>query len=66
MADKKPIVNYSGKLKEIISTDKIPIQNLATGTPDGTKFIKDDGTLATPPGGSSVSKGFVIAMAAAL
>jgi len=24
----------------------IPISNLATGTPDGTKFIRDDGTLA--------------------
>ncbi len=30
----------------------IPIANLATGTPDGTKFVKDDGTLATPAGGS--------------
>lgn len=29
----------------------IPIANLATGTPDGTKFIKDDGTLAVPAGG---------------
>lgn len=28
----------------------IPIANLATGTPDGTKFIADDGTLKTPPG----------------
>jgi len=24
---------------------------LATGTPDGTKFVRDDGTLATPAGG---------------
>jgi hypothetical protein len=31
----------------------VPIARLASGTPDGTKFIKDDGTLATPPGGSS-------------
>lgn len=29
----------------------IPIANLATGTPDGTKFIRDDGTLQTIPGG---------------
>lgn len=28
----------------------IPIANLATGTPDGTKFIRDDGTLITPAG----------------
>lgn len=26
----------------------IPIANLASGTPDGTKFIRDDGTLVTP------------------
>lgn len=26
----------------------IPIANLATGTPDGTKFVRDDGTLAVP------------------
>lgn len=50
MADKKPVVNYSGKLKEIASGDKIPIASLATGTPDGTKFIRDDGVLATPSG----------------
>lgn len=36
----------------------ISIANLATGTPNGTKFIRDDGTLVTPtsggtPGGSS-------------
>ncbi len=29
----------------------IPIANLATGTPDGTKFIRDDGTLQSIPGG---------------
>lgn len=28
----------------------IPIANLATGTPTGSKFIRDDGTLAVPPG----------------
>lgn len=27
----------------------IPIANLASGTPDGTKYIRDDGTLQTPP-----------------
>lgn len=26
----------------------VPIANLATGTPNGSKFIRDDGTLATP------------------
>ncbi len=28
-----------------------PIARLATGTPDGTKYVRDDGTLQTPPGG---------------
>ena len=31
----------------------IPIAQLATGTPDGTKFVADDGTLKTPAGGGS-------------
>ncbi len=35
----------------------IPIANLATGTPDGTKFIKDDGTLAVPSGGGGTAAG---------
>jgi hypothetical protein len=30
---------------------RVPIAQLASGTPDGTKFIRDDGTLAVPPGG---------------
>lgn len=30
------------------------IARLATGTPDGTKFVRDDGTLAAPPGGGDV------------
>lgn len=29
----------------------IPIANLATGTPNGSKFIRDDGTLQAIPGG---------------
>lgn len=32
-------------------TGVVPIANLATGTPDGTKFIRDDGVLAVPSGG---------------
>ena len=31
----------------------IPIANLATGTPDGTKFIRDDGTLQSISGGGA-------------
>lgn len=31
----------------------IPIANLATGTPTGTKFVRDDGTLVLIPGGGN-------------
>jgi hypothetical protein len=29
----------------------LPISKVASGTPDGTKFVRDDGTLAVPSGG---------------
>lgn len=32
-----------------IVSGQFPIPRLASGTPDGTKFIRDDGTLVTPP-----------------
>lgn len=51
MALVKPIIlNPDGSTSTITTGDTIPIANLATGTPDGTKFIRDDGTLVTPPG----------------
>lgn len=34
-----------------ITSGVIAMARLATGTPDGTKFIRDDGTLVTPPTG---------------
>jgi hypothetical protein len=36
-------------------TGVLPIANIATGTPDGTKFVRDDGTLQVPSGGLSSS-----------
>ena len=57
MANKIPLADYSGKLQEIASGDIIPISKLATGTPDGTKFIRDDGTLATPASSSGITIG---------
>jgi hypothetical protein len=53
MATKKPIVDYGGKQSEILTTDTIPISNLGTGTPDGTKFLRDDGAFVTPAGGGT-------------
>ena len=32
---------------------QIEIASIATGTPDGTKFVRDDGTLAVPSGGGT-------------
>jgi hypothetical protein len=32
---------------------KLAMGFLASGTPDGTRFVRDDGTLAVPPGGGS-------------
>lgn len=46
-------------LTNVVSAAKIsgviPIANLASGTPDGTKFVRDDGTLAVPSGGGGGS-----------
>jgi hypothetical protein len=36
-----------------VTSGVFAIARLATGTPDGTKFVRDDGTLATPSGGAS-------------
>lgn len=33
----------------------VPVTNLASGVPDGTKYLRDDGTWHTPTGGSSSS-----------
>jgi hypothetical protein len=41
------------------SGDKIPVAALATGTPDGTKFLRDDGTLAAVQAASTTVSGIV-------
>lgn len=51
MAAVLPLKNSSGQISQLQTGDIIPIANLATGTPDGTKFIRDDGTLQVPGGG---------------
>jgi hypothetical protein len=47
----------SGKLSVRNTADSadalVAMSSLATGTPDGTKFVRDDGVLAVPAGGST-------------
>ena len=42
----------------VLTTDVsgiLPIANIATGTPNGTQFVRDDGTLAVPAGAGTVT-----------
>jgi hypothetical protein len=41
----------SGDLPLLSTGGRLPIARIASGTPDGTKFVRDDGTLVTPSGG---------------
>jgi hypothetical protein len=62
MTDRRPLVVIAGTTQEMPSGDKVPIAALATGTPDGTKFIRDDGALVTPAGGgASPARAFFLA-----
>jgi len=36
-------------------TGVLPIANIATGTPNGTQFVRDDGTLASPAGSGTMT-----------
>lgn len=50
MASKKPIVVTNGQDEVLQSSDILAIGCIATGTPNGTKFVRDDGTLQVPGG----------------
>jgi len=52
-------------LAALDGTTRVPIAQLATGTPTGAKFLRDDRTWQLPPG-AAVSTAFVIAMSIAL
>lgn len=41
------------KIPVLQSDGALHINHIATGTPDGTKFVRDDGVLATPPSTST-------------
>lgn len=38
-----------------VTSGVFAMARLATGTPNGTQFVRDDGTLATPPSGGGIS-----------
>lgn len=49
MSFHRPIIlNPTGEKSELQNGDLLPINTIATGTPDGTKFVRDDNTLVTP------------------
>jgi hypothetical protein len=46
LSEKDQNSGYAG----LNSSGRVPVARLASGTPDGTKFVRDDGVLATPSG----------------
>lgn len=44
-------ITNTGLSGSSITSGTVAIARIASGTPDGTKFVRDDGTLAVPAGG---------------
>lgn len=57
-----PATQLVGSVSASQISGVIPIENLATGTPDGTRFIRDDGTLQVPPGSGGGSSQWTTAI----
>lgn len=55
MATKKPLVNTSGEITEISTSDQIPYQNLASGTPVDNQVLSYDADTQTAFWGAALS-----------
>jgi hypothetical protein len=64
MATRKPLVLVNGLPAELPAGDTLPVNAIATGTADGSKYIRDDGVLATPSNAASTPSGIYAFIAA--
>jgi hypothetical protein len=51
-----PVAQVPGLDAAKIVSGVLAIARIATGTPDGTKFVRDDNVLAVPPGGAGTGR----------
>jgi hypothetical protein len=49
----------SGDIAQLSTGGRFDIARVASGTPTGSKFVRDDGTLAVPAGGGSTPEGLL-------
>jgi len=65
-ADKVSGASFTGLASIPSGAGIVPIANLGTGTPDGTKFLRDDGVFAVPAGGGGGGGGTSVSLTQSL